>query len=157
MARRLRSGHLQRKNYLYFQHTGASADAPVCHFYGWGRKGERHLLRLLPAEARREPSQSSLHDARFPLLSLRDIFPRPGEVFPLRGALFVLTGRWQKAPLSGELDATSGSGLRGFSRTLLLIRRGKASACPQTLHLTRKPSRHAKGSPFGRAGKADRL
>ena len=96
------ASHLQRKNYLYFRHTGASADAPVCHFHGWGRKGDRHLQRLLPAEVRREPSQSSLHDAsslgeganplrltpfaRFPLLSLHDIFPRPGEVFPLGGS-----------------------------------------------------------------------
>jgi len=36
--------------------------------------------------AKNEPSPSSLRDARFPLLSLRDIFPRPGEVFPLRGS-----------------------------------------------------------------------
>ena len=32
------------------------------------------------------PSQSSLRDARFPLLSLRDIFPRPGEVGPQSGS-----------------------------------------------------------------------
>ena len=61
------ASHLQRKNYLYFRHTGASADAPVCHVHGWGRKGDRHLQRLLPAEVRREPSQSSLHDASSPL------------------------------------------------------------------------------------------
>jgi len=36
--------------------------------------------------AKNEPSQSSLRDARFPLLSLRDIFLWPGEVFPLRGS-----------------------------------------------------------------------
>ena len=28
--------------------------------------------------------------SRFPYLSLRDIFPRPGEVFPLRGSFFAL-------------------------------------------------------------------
>ena len=34
-----------------------------------------------------KPSQSKPDGFdRFPLLSLRDIFPRPGEVFPLRGS-----------------------------------------------------------------------
>ena len=96
------ASRLQRKNYLYFRHTGASADAPVCHFHGWGRKGDRHLQRLLPAEVRREPSQSSLHDARFPLLSLRDIFPRPGEVFPLRGSFICADRQMAKSSLPEE-------------------------------------------------------
>ena len=30
--------------------------------------------------------------ARFPLLSLHDIFPRPGEVFPLRGSCLPSAG-----------------------------------------------------------------
>ena len=37
-----------------------------------------------------------LRRARFPLLSLRDIFPRPGEVFPLRGSFLS----------EGQLDRT---------------------------------------------------
>ena len=80
-------------------------------FHGRGRKVKRHLQRrfLRKRGAAGEsfwlllggnPSQSSLRDASS----------------PEGGALFVLTGRWQKAPPSGELDATSGSGLRGFSR-----------------------------------------
>ena len=46
--------------------------------------------------------------ARFPLLSLRDIFPRPGEVFPLRGSLLHLPVCADKAPPSGELAKPSG-------------------------------------------------
>ena len=38
----------------------------------------------------------------------------PAPALP-KGELFVLTGRYPKLPLRGELDATSGSGLRGFS------------------------------------------
>ena len=45
-----------------------------------------------------KPSQSSLRDASS----------------PEGGALFTLTGRIIKAPPLGELDATNGSGLRGF-------------------------------------------
>ena len=47
----LRFGHIQRKNYFNFRDSGASADAPLSHFHGWGRNGKRHLQRLLPAEA----------------------------------------------------------------------------------------------------------
>ena len=47
-----------------------------------------------------KPSQSSLRDASS----------------PEGGALFVLTGRWKKAPPSGEL--ANGVSLRGFSRLL---------------------------------------
>ena len=46
-----RSSSLQRKNYFNFRDSGASADAPLSHFHGWGRNGKRHLQRLLPAEA----------------------------------------------------------------------------------------------------------
>ena len=105
--------HHQRKNYLYFRHTGASADAPVCHFHGWGRKGDQHLQRLLPAEAaalRENPLSQSLSALTAP---------------PKGGAFCHLPVSANKAPPSGELDATSGSGLRGFSRTLLLIRWGR--------------------------------
>ena len=52
--------------------------------------------------AKNELSQSSLHDARFPLLSLRDIFPRPGEVFPLRGSFIRADRKIPKsAPFGG--------------------------------------------------------
>ena len=76
---------------------------PVCFFTGRGRRGKWQLadacfLRKRP----REPSQSSLHDARFPLLSLRDIFPRPGEVFPLRGSFICADRQMAKSsPLGG--------------------------------------------------------
>ena len=46
-----RSSSLQRKNYFNFRDSGASVDAPLSHFHGWGRNGKRHLQRLLPAEA----------------------------------------------------------------------------------------------------------
>ena len=49
------------------------------------------------------PSQSSLRDARFPLLSLRDIFPRPGEVFPLRGSFIGAFRQLQRARPSRDL------------------------------------------------------
>ena len=43
-------------------------------------------------------------DARFPLLSPAvTSSPGAGEVFPLRGALLLLTGKCKKLPLSGEL------------------------------------------------------
>ena len=86
-------------------------------------------------------------------LSHRCAMPAP----PKGGALAALTGRWQKAPPSGELDATNGSGLRGLSRPL---GEGGCERSEQTegvlpgqaaLHLIRELSRHAKGSPFGRA------
>ena len=44
-------------------------------------------------------------------LSHRCAMPAP----PKGGALVALTSRWQKAPPSGELDATNGSGLRGLA------------------------------------------
>ena len=46
------------------------------------RKGCCSRLNLL--------SPLPLVASRFPYLSLRDIFPRPGEVFPLRGSFFAL-------------------------------------------------------------------
>ena len=36
---RLRSSHIQRKNYFYFRASGASADAPLAHFHEEGSKG----------------------------------------------------------------------------------------------------------------------
>ena len=62
----------------------------------------------------------------------------------------MLTERCPKAPPSGELAATIGSRLRGFAPP------GGASA-PATLHLSRKLSRHAKGSLPEGAGKTDRF
>ena len=77
--------HHQRKNYLYFRHTGASADAPVCRFHG--ERSWRKTTAAAPAScgsggAAGKPSQS-----------------KPAAL---------------TAPPSGELDATGGSGLRGF-------------------------------------------
>ena len=57
--------------------------------------------------------------ARFPFLSLRDIFPRPGEVFPLRGSQAVkfitkVLGAMRKLPAVllalplGELASPTG-------------------------------------------------
>ena len=46
----LRFGHIQRKNYFNFRDSGASADAPLSHFHGWGRNGKRHFPRWFPAE-----------------------------------------------------------------------------------------------------------
>ena len=61
-------------------------------FHGWGRKGKQPLHTLASS-----PSQSLR--ARFPFLSLRDIFPRPGEVFPLGGSFS--SGRAIKPPPFG--------------------------------------------------------
>ena len=49
-ARRVRFAHIQRKDYLYFAFV-ALCGALQTHFHGWGRSRERHLQRLLPAEA----------------------------------------------------------------------------------------------------------
>ena len=61
-----------------------------------------------------EPSQSSLRDARFPLLSLRDIFPRPGEVFPLRGSFICDGGKvsGSSAKFAGMLKLSPAGGRR---------------------------------------------
>ena len=75
-----------------------------------GRGGKRQMPRWFPTETvARRKGLASL--SRENPLSHRCAMPAP----PKGGVLFVLTGRWQKAPPSGELDATSGSGLRGFS------------------------------------------
>ena len=60
------------------------------------------------------PLSHGLRRARFPLLSLRDIFPRSGGSLSSQGgALGHLPVSANKAPPSGELAATSGSRLRG--------------------------------------------
>ena len=66
------ASHLQRKNYLYFRHTGASADAPVCHFHGWGRRGKRQLadacfLRKRPRGREATSPSPSAHYVRIHL------------------------------------------------------------------------------------------
>ena len=81
-------------------------DAPVFRFHG--ERSWRKTTAAAPAScgsggAAGKPSQSK---------------PAALTAPPKGGALFVLTGRWQKAPPSGELDATGGSGLRGFSCAL---------------------------------------
>ena len=37
------SAHKLSENIFNFRNTGASADAPVFHFHGWGRKDKQHL------------------------------------------------------------------------------------------------------------------
>ena len=44
-ALRLRSGHIQRKNYFNFA-FGAACGPLQTHFHGWGRKGRWHICRL---------------------------------------------------------------------------------------------------------------
>ena len=80
--------------------SGGAAGATFCLALA-GKHPLSHALRRASSPERGSlPPQSA---------SLR-LQPAP----PKGGALFVLTGRWQKAPPSGELDATGGSGLRGF-------------------------------------------
>ena len=102
--------HSQRKYYFKFRDIGTPAGVPISHFHGRGRRGRRHLQRRFlrkrgaaeKASAnlqQAEPSQSSLRDASSP-----------------EGGAFCADRQISKAPPSGELDATSGSGLRGFAR-----------------------------------------
>ena len=66
---------------------------------------------------RNKPSQASLRDARFPLLSLAVTFsPGRGKSVLSGGALLALTGRCIKAPPFGGAGAQR---LRGFSSILL--------------------------------------
>ena len=44
-ALRLRSGHIQRKNYFNFAFVAACGPLQT-HFHGWGRKGRWHICRL---------------------------------------------------------------------------------------------------------------
>ena len=62
--------------------------------------------------------------ARFPLLSLRDIFPRPGEVFPLKGELFCTAGSFLVMPntLATRLTACALSVTCGDTLPLLSLR-----------------------------------
>ena len=70
---------------IFICETGRSADLPVSLFSRMGANPLRHALQR----------------ARFPLLSLCDIFPRPGEVFPLRGSFLHLPVSTNKAPPFG--------------------------------------------------------
>ena len=87
------------------------------------------------------PSQSSLRDARFPLLSLRDIFPRPGEVGPQSGS------PWQSTQSSSFCQ-----GLSLWERWHGVSRDGEGEPADQKTSLPTK-----KAPPFGGAGKAARL
>ena len=69
----------------------------ACFLRKRGAAGEASAWRK-----RAEPSPSSLRDA----------------TSPEGGGFALLTGRWRKAPPSGELDATNGSGLRGLGSPL---------------------------------------
>mgnify|MGYP004466165091 CR=1 FL=1 len=60
-------------------------------FHRWGRGGKRQLQRRFLRKhgaAENGLALSVTYGDRFPLLSLRDIFPRPGEVFPQRESLW---------------------------------------------------------------------
>ena len=71
---------------------------------GWGQNSNR-----------KEPSQASLRDARFPLLSPAVTFsPGRGKSVLSGGALLALTGRCVKAPPFGGAGAQR---LRGFVRS----------------------------------------
>ena len=90
---------------------------PVCFFTGRGRRGKRQLADacFLRKHGANPPSHA-LRRARFPLLSLRDIFPRPGEVFPLRGSFICADRQMAKSSPSGEL--ANGVSLRGLAPSL---------------------------------------
>ena len=102
-------GMISGKIIFYFEIAERLRTLRYLIFTG-GRKGKRHWQRLLPAEAAAlrgslslplagKPSQSSLRDASS----------------PEGGAFMNLPVSTNKAPPSGELDATSGSGLRGLA------------------------------------------
>ena len=98
-------------------------DAPLSHFHGWGRGGKRHLQRLLPAEA------AALRWEIPPQSRCARQLPQ-GDAF--RGGS-KLSGIAKSRPLGeggcDQREQTEGV-LPGLS----------------ALHLSRKLSRHAKGS-----------
>ena len=82
-----------------------NSPAPLCSISMGGKSGGyTYYIRSVPA-----PSQSKpVGFARFPLLSLRDIFPRSGGSLSSRGELFAVCRSAQiKLPLSGELASRS--------------------------------------------------
>ena len=88
-ARRVRFAHNQRKTYFIIRNSGKSADFPELPFHGRGRNGKWQLQRRFLRKRGAGVSGLALSVTcgdRFPLLSLRDIFPRPGEVGPQRGS-----------------------------------------------------------------------
>ena len=102
------ASRLQRKNYLYFRHTGASADAPVCHFHGWGRKGDRHLQRLFPAETAARTLSVIAARCQIPpfvaarhllpsLLPTATFLPGAGRICPSRGKSFLSGGAGERS------------------------------------------------------------
>ena len=107
----LRSGHHQRKNYFKFRDIGTPAGVPISHFHERGRSGRRHLQRrFLRKRGAAEKASANLQQTEPSQSSLRDASSPEG------GAFMNLPVGANKAPPSGELDATSGSGLRGFIR-----------------------------------------
>ena len=81
------------ENHLIFRVSGKSADFPETHFHRRGRRGkrqsQRRFLRKRGVAGKccwSAPSQSKPNGfARFPLLSLRDIFPRSGGSLSSKG------------------------------------------------------------------------
>ena len=90
-------------------HTGAVVNTfwhLFSNFFAGGQNSNRN-----------EPSQASLHDARFPLLSLAVTFsPGRGKSVLSGRALLALTGRCVKAPPFGGAGTQR---LRGFNPILL--------------------------------------
>ena len=78
---------------------------------------------------RENPLSHGLRRARFPLLSLRDIFPRSGEVFPLRGS-FIRADR--KIPKSSPFG---GAGCDHREQTERVVAVGDRGSSP---HATQK-------------------
>ena len=75
-----------------------------------------------------------------PLLSLRDIFPRRGGNQPSQGGgLFVLTGRWQKAPPFGGAGIEQSEMTERVSRHLHKQRLHDTIKCGARLFLQNAP------------------
>ena len=104
----LRFGHIQRNHYLKFRNTGASADAPVFHFHRKGRDRERHLQRLLPAEA------AALREAGSALsVTSGATSPGAGESFPKGGKAFGKTANFTAPPKAPPRGGAVAQRLRG--------------------------------------------
>ena len=117
--RRLKNGsaslcHYQRNEFYIFEFVAACGPRQT-HFHTEAQTDSRDWRNPLWQNLTVLPDSPFCRCATsVPLfVTCSDISPRrgenlsrPGEVFPLRGALSVLTGRWQKAPPLGELASS---------------------------------------------------
>ena len=137
-------GHSQRKYYFKFRDIGTPAGVPISHFHGRSRRGRRHLQRrFLRKRGAAEKASTSLQQAD------------PSQALPRqlsRRESFCADRQISKAPPLGELDATSGSGLRGFARPGKQARvlAGNLTVMPKALPLRKDFPRSGTDSP--RAG-----